>query len=141
MANGFDKNNSHEENVKRSIDIILGTDTELKFRKKSIEDHKRALFNDVINTLIMVDQRSSILDEVHYLDMDRYDKPFYEIINSLLGLYFTRDQCRIIYFYVYDRYQSDGSIIDLTDNSGKNIALNTPDQLWFLLKTMENAKR
>jgi hypothetical protein len=141
MKKDFSPDNSHEQNVKIAIDKILGQETDMKRRKKSVEDQKRIYFKNIIENIIAVEERSSQVEQDYSLDFTKYNASFFVIIDDLFKLYFTKEQINVINFYLYDRYTLDGKVLDLTDSANNIIKLDTPDDLWFLIKSIENGKQ
>ena len=47
----MENNDKHAEEIKKSIDNIIGTDTFLKRKKKSEDDIQKAKFEKIIKTL------------------------------------------------------------------------------------------
>lgn len=131
----FSKSNSHEQNMKVSIDKILGTDTVVKRSRKTAEDHKRALFNQFIDGMLFISNRSGELDSNFCLDMGKYDSVFLDTIEVVLKLYFNKKQLELIYFFLYDRIDVEGNVLEVFDEDNKQpIAMNNPDQLWESIK-------
>ncbi len=139
MEDKFDSQNTHSHNVKIAIDKILGQKTEIRRRKKTYDDHRRELFCKILNNLVEVQERTIILDEMYSINMEKYESGFYVIIDDMMEMMFNKEQLNLINFYLYDRFSSDGSIVDLVDVSGEIVKLDTPDDLWFLLKNIDNA--
>lgn len=126
----FDKKKSHEENVQISIDKILGSNTVLKRAKKTTEDHRKNLFIGIIEELAALDFRDQELDRSFYLDLSKYNSPFYSIINSLFHLTFNKEQVNLIFFYLYERITPEGYILDVTDESGRVLDLTSAEKLF-----------
>lgn len=141
MNSFFSENKSHEENIKVSIDKILGQSTTLRKVKKSGEDHRKAVFNKILNNLIAVEERSVVIDELYSLDLSKYNNLFFDIIEDILALHFNKEQVNLINFFLYDRYSADGSIIQLHDKDGNTVKLEDGNDLWELLKTIKDAKK
>ena len=137
MEEGFSPEKSHDENVKVAVDKILGQPTSIRKKKKSAEDHKRVLFTRIIDNIVRVEERSIAIDEAFEIDLTKYDRTFCDIIDDLLRLNFTKEQVKLIDFYMYDRYCADGTVLDLIDEKGEKVALDTPTDLWFLIKNVE----
>src|ERR1700749_4706657 len=115
----FSKDKSHEENIKVSIDKILGTNTVIKRTRKKAEDHRKALFCRFIDSMIFLNNRGQELDNDFLLDMTKYDSVFYETIETVLELSFTKKQIQIIFFYLYERVDEDGKVKELIDEDPK----------------------
>ena len=137
MQEEFSPEKSHDENVKVAIDKILGQPTNLKRKKKSSEDHKRVLFCKIMDGIILAEERSIGLDEAFNLNLEKYNQVFFDIIQDLLSYAFNREQMTLLNFYLYDRYCADGAVLDLVDSEGNHVPLDTPTELWFVIKNAE----
>jgi hypothetical protein len=130
------------DDTKKSIDLILGSDTTLTRRKKTQADATRELFNKIIINLEQANTRSFLLSGDFQLDLTKYDEVFYEAIDDLITLHFGKEASELIFFYLYDRIDPEGNIQALVDNKGNEILLQNPDDLWMLLQVIkENDKK
>ena len=136
----MENNDEHVNGIKKSIDDILHTDTSLKRKKKSEEDINRERFEKIITTLEELEVRSIILGEDLKLDFTEYDEKFYFIIDSLLHLHFGKEAAELIFFYLYDRMNPDGTANGLQNDEGEIIELTSPTDLWYLLKAIQDKK-
>jgi hypothetical protein len=130
----FNPNNTHDQNVKVAIDKIIGQDTTYRKVKKTQEDQKRILFCKIIDSLIAAEERSILLNEAHNLSLESYNQLFFDIITDFFSYNFTKKQVGLINFYLYDRYSADGTILDLVDDNGNIVPLETTVDLWHLLQ-------
>lgn len=126
----FEKSKPHDENIKVSIEKILGAPAVLKRPKKTAQDRKKNLFMSAIDTLIALDVREVNLDRAFYLDLNKYNDPFYSTINDLLCYSFSKDQVRLIYFFLYERISEDGHIVDIRDYTDRILDLSTTEKLY-----------
>ena len=86
--------------------------------------------------------RGVILENDLKLDFTSYDDKFYAIIENLFELHFGKDACELIYFYLYDRINPDGSENELVDDEGNYISMSSPNDLWFIIKmTQERSNK
>jgi hypothetical protein len=130
------------DDAKKSIDLILGSDTTLTRRKKTQVDVTRELFNKIIINLEQANTRSFLLSNDFHLDLTKYDDVFYEAIDNLIILQFGKEASELIFFYLYDRIDPEGNIQSLVDPSGNEILLQNPDDLWMLLQVIKgNVKK
>jgi hypothetical protein len=137
----MENNEDHVNGIKKSIDDILGTDTFLKRKKKSEDDINRERFEKIITTLEELEVRSVILGEDLKLDFTGYDEKFYLIIDSLFHLHFGKEAAELIFFYLYDRINPDGTANGLQNDEGEIIELTSPTDLWYLLKAMQDREK
>jgi hypothetical protein len=52
-------------------------------------------------------------------------------------MHFGKEASELIFFYLYDRLNPDGSINMLTDPNGNDVVLQNPDDLWVLLQIVK----
>ena len=117
----MENNEEHVNGVKKSIDDILGTDTFLKRKKKSEDDINRERFEKIINTLEEIEVRGMLLGNDLQLDFTSYDEKFYFVIDSLFHLHFGKEASELIFFYLYERTNPDGTTNGLQNDEGEII--------------------
>jgi len=137
----MENNEEHVNGIKKSIEDIIGTDTLLKRKKKSEDDINREQFEKIINTLEEIEVRSMILGDDLNLDFTSYDEKFYLVIDSLFHLHFGKEASELIFFYLYDRINPDGTSNGLQNDEGEIIELTSPTDLWYLLKAMQDREK
>ena len=130
----MDSNEQHADGIKKSIDEIIGVDTFLKRKKKTETDQQRERFIKIIQTLEEIEVRGMILGNDLQLDFSSYDDKFYSVIDNLFFLHFGKEACELIFFYIYERLNPDGTANDVEDMDGNVIPLKTPEDLWELVK-------
>jgi hypothetical protein len=132
------ENQEHANGIKSSIEDILGAGASLRRKKKSEDDNQREKFEKIIRTLEEIEVRGVILGSDLQLDFRSYDEKFYIIIDALLELNFGKEGYELISFYLYERINPDGSVNELIDENDNIVPLNTPADLWELLKINQN---
>lgn len=121
------------EGLKHSIEHIIGADTKLKRRKKTIEDIEKDNFIKIIENIEKVYARSCLTGELN-IDTTKYDEGFYSIIDDLIDIHFGKAVAEVIAFYLYDRIELDGSINTLYDENHQPIKLDNATDLYFLVR-------
>jgi hypothetical protein len=127
-------NEQHADGIKKSIDDIIGVDTFLKRKKKSEDSAYRERFIKIIQTLEEIEVRGMILGNDLQLDFTSYDDKFYSVIDNLFFLHFGKEACELIFFYIYERLNPDGTADEVMDMDGNVIPLTSPEDLWELVK-------
>jgi hypothetical protein len=122
----------HTEGIKTSIESIIGSDTVLKRKKKTEDDINKESFEKIIQTMEEVQIRSTLLHADFKLDLFDYEEKFYEVIDRLFTMHFGREAAEIIFFYIYERVNPDGTANQLADVDGNPIPLESPSDLWAL---------
>lgn len=131
------KPDDHTSNIKKSVDTILGENTSIKRVKKQADDHRRILFSKIIDAIIMVEERSIIVDEMVGLDMRKYNDAYMEIIDNIFDYTFNKKQLAAINFYMYDRYTADGLILPFIDEFGQELDIDNSEKLYDYVKNMK----
>tara|TARA_A100001201_G_scaffold108483_1_gene92799 strand:- start:5 stop:418 length:414 start_codon:yes stop_codon:yes gene_type:complete len=124
--------------IQKSIEEILGTKSGLAKKRPTVKDKKRELFNAVITGLAHINSRSLGLKHDYRIDFIEYDDIFFDVIESLMKLYFNKDQRSIINWFLYEKFLPNGDILILNDNeTGDEIPTETPDDVWELIQKYE----
>jgi len=71
----------------------------------------------------------------------KHNALFFDTIDSLLKLLFNKEQINLINFYMYERISPEGDMLELVDLEGNELKLDTTDDLWYLLKNLENGNQ
>lgn len=132
------KGEQHAQGVKESLETMIGSDLSLKRKKKTENDINKELFEKVILSLERANVRTKILGEDMNLNLTDYDETFYDSIDNLMLIAFGKEATEIIFFYIYDRINEDGSINELRDSENKAVILNNPHDLWELVMFVKN---
>ena len=132
------ENNEHAEGIKQSVEDIIGANTFLRRKKKTEDDNQRERFEQIIRTLEEIEVRGVILGNDLKIDFTTYDEKFYEVIDTLILMQFGKQASEIIFFYLYERVNPDGSINQLVDTNDQYVTLNSPTDLWELIKVIQN---
>jgi len=128
------------EKLQQQIDQIIGIESSLKRRKKTDEDTQREIFLKVIPLIEHIVHREAMLDADYGIITDKYNEPFFQIIDGLLYLHFGKEAGDLIMFYIYERSNPDGSFNELEDEEGNIVPLNRIEDLWELTKRLRSKK-
>ena len=135
----MEQNEKHAQGVKQTLETMIGTDLSLKRKKKSEHDVNRDMFEKIVIALEKANVRTAIVGSEFDLDLSKYDESFYEVIDNLIMMQFGKQAAEVIFFYVYERMNPDGSINELRDVNDNPIVLNNPTDLWELVNVIKNA--
>jgi len=133
------KGEKHAQGVKQTLETMIGTDLSLKRKKKSEHDLNKELFEKIIIALERANIRTALVGTEFDVDLSKYDETFYEVIDNLMLMQFGKQAAEVIFFYVYERMNPDGTINELRDTNDTPIVLNSPSDLWDLINVIKNA--
>lgn len=136
----MDDKDKHVQGIKKSLETIIGTDLTLKRKRKNEDDINRDLFEKIINALDKAYIRSVLVEKDLDIDLTSYDETFYEAIDNLFLLHFGKEASELIYFYLYERIDPDGTVNELEDVNGNPLILNSPMDLWNVIHMLKHIK-
>ena len=123
--------------LKQSLDQLLQADTSVKRKNKKIYDQRKELFVNLINQFEVTITRSYLMEKDFKVNLANYDESFYQIIDSLILLYFGKEIYEILSFYFYERYNPDGSKNTLTiEESGEEVDIKDAEDLFQVISNI-----
>ena len=134
-------NDEQTQGIKKSIEDIIGSDTVLKRKKRTEEDVNKEWFEKIILTLDQIQTREILMNTELGLEFSEYNEKFYEIIDILFQMHFGKEAAEVIFFYIYERQNPDGSMNVLLDQNDVEITLSSPSDLWFLVNHIKNKNK
>ena len=125
--------------IQIAINQILNVKSLIRRKKKTQEAKKKELFISIINSIEAIINRQNLMYAELNLDLANYDEAFLDTIDALIILNFGKEGAEIIAYYLWDRTAPDGTIIPLVDDQGKEVYLETAQDLWNLLISINPA--
>jgi len=121
----------------------FGKNLNLKLRSedKSFGNNKKT-FIKLVETFEQLVQRTYHLEEETGIIMERYEEPFFILIESLFYLNYEDWRAELIMWYAYDRYDEDGEILplsltDIETKTEEEVFIKTPGELYDLFKRID----
>ena len=109
---------------------------QIKRKRKSDITIRKELFISIINNIEAALNRQELLFVDFRLDWTTYNEVFFNIIDDLIFLEFGNTGLELIDFYLYGKENTDGSENQLVDKDDNVIPLNSAEDLWNLIKTI-----
>jgi len=106
---------------------ILGSKVSIK---DNIDKTEENIFAHFVNELEKASKLEHKLFEDSKIEISYYTDPLWDVIESILKLLYGQEQADLIQFYIYDRFNADGSIVPLEDENGKKYIFTNPKDLW-----------
>lgn len=137
----MNNNEGHANGIKKSIENIIGGNTNIKNKRPSEESIQKDKFEKIILAMETIEVKTALLNSEFRIDLTEYNEVFYMAIDNLMELCFNKKITDIISFYLYERINPDGSINPIQDNKGNEIILENPSDLWYLIKLLQQEKK
>ena len=131
----------------------FGKNLNLK-QKQSVSNNTKQFFIDIVTLFDGVYQRTVEMDSFG-INMETYDNGFYILIENLILKTYGEWKTELILWYIYDRFNEneelmplilqeedqDGEEQDGEEQDGEEIFVETPEQLWDLIKKIDKKSK
>ena len=126
------------DEIKKAVDQLLKVNSTVKRKKKAYLDKQKDLFTSIIMAMQAVLIRTTLVNSELKVDFSTYDEMFLQLIDSLILLHFGKDGFEVINFYLYDKFNPDGSVNELYDDEDKVVPSETPEDIWNILSKLKS---
>lgn len=130
--------NSGYDDIKQAIDSLLKINSTVKRKKKAYIDKQKDLFISFIMALQATQTRNYLVNSELKLDFSSYDEMYLQIIDSLILLHFGKEGYEVISFYLYEKFNPDGSVNELYDDNDNVVPSTTPEDIWKILLKLKS---
>ena len=114
----------------------------LSYRIKQItpdrETMNKKLFIQVIDALRQIDDRRDFMHAEIGMDMTAYEDQFFQVIENLMKMHFSKEQLALIQMYLYQLTPDkdwDGTITVEKNKVEKVVNFKTTDDLWNVISS------
>jgi hypothetical protein len=129
----------HLSEIQIAINQILNIRSLVRHKKKTQIEKKRELFISIITSIERIINRQDLMYAELNLDLTNYDEAFLDTIDALIILHFGKEGAELIAYYLWDRVAPDGTINSLVGPDDKEVILETAQDLWNLLLTINSS--
>jgi hypothetical protein len=126
------------DEIKKAVDQLLKVNSTVKRKKKAYLDKQKDLFTSIIMAMQAIQIRTSLVSSELKVDFSTYDEMFLQLIDSLILLHFGKDGFEVINFYLYDKFNPDGTVNELYDDEEKIVPSETPEDIWNILSKLKS---
>jgi hypothetical protein len=126
------------DEIKKAVDQLLKVNSTVKRKKKAYLDKQKDLFTSIIMAMQAIQIRTSLVSSELKVDFSTYDEMFLQLIDSLILLHFGKDGFEVINFYLYDKFNPDGTVNELFDDEDKIVPSETPEDIWNILSKLKS---
>jgi hypothetical protein len=127
---------SYDE-IKKAVDQLLKINSTVKRKKKAYIDKQKDLFISIIIALQSLQTRTVLTQTELGLDFSTYDEAFFQVIDSLLLFYFGKEGYELISFFLYEKFNPDGTVNELLDDNDQVVPSTTPEDIWNILMQLK----
>jgi hypothetical protein len=128
--------NSYDD-IKKAVDTLLKINSTVKRKKKAYVDKQKDLFIGIMMALQAIQTRTILTQTELKLDFSTYDEMFLQVIDSLILLHFGKEGYELISFYLYEKFNPDGTVNELYNDDEELIPSETPEDIWNILMKLK----
>ena len=125
------------DDIKKAIDQLLKVNSTVKRKKKAYLDKQKDLFISIIMAMQAVLVRTALVNSELKVDFSTYNEMFLQLIDSLILLHFGKEGFEVVNFYLYDKFNPDGTVNELFDDEDKIVPSETPEDIWNILSKLK----
>jgi hypothetical protein len=117
--------------IKELFNQILGSEVIIKDNLDATEE---GVFLVFIKKLEEAYEMENDLFEVSGIELTKITDPLWFVLENTFKFLYGEEAANLVWWYVFDRFNPDGTIVPLEDESGKQYTLNSPKDLWSYIK-------
>jgi len=114
----------------------FGLGLEIKESPRTEAEREEAIFIDTIETIEHIWHAEHELHGDYGIDLLGFTQYYYHTIENLVIAKYGYDKAEVIWWWVLDRFAKDGELLGVETTDGEVHMLETPKDLWELLKKM-----
>jgi len=122
--------------MKELLKDNFGLGLDIKESPKTEAERELALFVDTIETLEHIWHAEHELHDDYGIDLLGFNQYHYHAIENLIIAKYGYDKAEVIWWWILDRFAEDGELLGVETEDGEVYLLETPKDLWELLKKM-----
>lgn len=115
------------DDVKKLFRHILGSEITIR---DNIDATEAGVFNLFITKLEESYNKENKVFEEGGIELGKITDPMWFVIENSFKFLYGEEAAQLIFWYIFDRFNPDGSIVPLEDEQGKKYIFKTPDDLW-----------
>jgi hypothetical protein len=125
------ENDELGDNLKALFKNLLGVNVNLKNNFNKDDEQS---FLAIIEILDNFSKGEETLIQFN-IDMTFFTSPLWQVIEYFIGKNYGLDNCNVIMWYIFDRFDTDGNLKPFIDNKENEYKIEDTQQLWnFITK-------
>jgi hypothetical protein len=110
---------------------VLGSDVNIK---DNINPSEKSFFCLMVNKLDQTHIKDEKLFELSGIDLTKMQNDLWLVIESLLKLTYGTYAFDMIMWYIFDRFNPDGTIVPFVDDKNNSTTIKSPKELYDFIK-------
>lgn len=119
------------KDIKNLFTQILGSEVTIK---DNIDATEEGIFLAFIKKLEEAYETENKLFEAGGLELTKVTDPLWFVLENSFKFLYGEEAANLIWWYIFDRFNPDGSIVPLEDEYGKEYVFKNTKDLWSYIK-------
>lgn len=122
-----------EKKPTKSLSELIGNGVEIKQKQLSPKQQEEEFFLHIVDTLFHINESSTMIGTLG-VDLLEFEMPYLDIVFNLLVSTYGEVKASIIFWWVFESHDEDGTIYGIIDDNDKEHIIKTSKQLYKFLK-------
>lgn len=127
MSEEFDST----RDIKDLFNQVLGSEVTIKDNIDATEEGVFLIFIKKLEEAYKIENK---LFEISGIELGRVIDPIWFVLEHSFKFLYGEEATDLIMWYIFDRFNPDGSIIPIEDEDGKQYIFKDPKDLWSYIK-------
>lgn len=119
------------KDIKDLFKQILGSEVIIK---DNIDATEKGVFLLLIKKLEQSNETENLIFEHGGLELAKVTDPLWFVIENSFKFLYGEEIAELVFWYVFDRFNPDGTIVPLEDEEGKQYTFKDANDLWSYIK-------
>jgi len=119
------------QDIKDLFNQVLGSEVTIK---DNIDATEEGVFIVFIKKLEEAYEIENKLFEAGGIELTKITDPLWFVLENSFKFLYGEEASELIFWYIFDRFNPDGSIVPLEDENGKQYIFKDPKDLWSYIK-------
>jgi hypothetical protein len=119
------------QDIKDLFNQVLGSEVTIK---DNIDATEEGVFIVFIKKLEEAYNIENQLFDIGGLELAKVTDPLWLVLENSFKFLYGEEATDLIMWYIFDRFNPDGSVVPLEDENGKQYIFNEPKDLWAYIK-------
>ena len=125
-----------KKRIRQTLFSIHPLSYRIKVKTPDKDTMNKKLFIEVMKQLRTIEERRDFMAEEIGMDMTAYEDQFFQVIENLMKMHFSKEQLALIQMYLYQLVSDkewDGTITIEKNKKEQTVPFKTPDDVWNVI--------
>ena len=130
-----------KKRIRQTLFSIHPLSYRIKAKSPDRETMNKKLFIEVLKQLRQIEERRDFMESEIGMDMTTYEDQFFNVIENLMKMHFSKEQLALIQMYLYQLVPDkewDGTITIEKNKKEETVPFKQPEDVWNVIKKFQD---